>query len=302
MSASSGSPVDSGTVSPSPPSPRRVATDVAALTDRGRVRSDNEDSFVVVRLGRYMEPVTSNLPEGSMPERHDESGYVMIVADGLGGHEAGEQASRTTLLTAIQLILQSPKWAMRFEDPETRERDIRELAVRARVYLRGVEAEIRRRVSEDPRLEGMGTTLTGGYTAGAELFVLHIGDSKAYVLRDGALTKITRDHTVAQEYADLGVIAQEEVARHKLGHVLTRAVGGGSNIAQADFHHWPLRDGDRLLLCSDGLTDMVDEEMITGLLLAHPDSAGACRALVDAALAAGGKDNVTVIVSGFRVT
>lgn len=301
MRDSSGSPMGSPAIVNGSPSPGPVSADIAALTDRGRVRAQNEDSYVVVRLGRYMEPVSSNLPEGALPERHDESGHLMIVADGLGGHEAGEQASRTTLLTALQLILQSPKWAMRFEEPDTREREIRELALRARSYLRGAEAAIRQRVSEDPKLAGMGTTLTGGYTAGADLFVLHIGDSKAFVLRDGTLTKITRDHTVAQEYADLGVIPQDQVAGHKLGHVLTRAVGGGSDAAQADFHHWPLRDGDRLVLCSDGLTDMVSEAGIATLLEANPASADACRALVDAALAAGGLDNVTVIVAGFRL-
>lgn len=280
----------------------KVDADVAALSDRGRVRAQNEDSYVVVRLGRYMEPVTTNLPDGTLPHRQEESGLLMIVADGLGGHEAGEEASRTTLLTALQLILQSPKWAMRFEDPDTREREIRELAARARLYLRGAEAAIRRRIAENPKLAGMGTTLTGGYTAGTDLFVLHIGDSKAYVLRDGALLKITHDHTVAQEYADLGVIPQEEVPHHKLGHVLTRAVGAGTEGAQADFHHWPLRDGDRLVLCSDGLTDMVSELEIAALLGAHARSADACRALVDAALEAGGVDNVTVVVAGFRIT
>jgi len=199
------------------------------------------------------------------------------------------------------LILQSPKWAMRFDDPATREREIRELASRARAYLQGAEAEIRRRVSDDPSLAGMGTTLTGAYTAGADMFVQHVGDSKAFVLRDGVLRKITRDHTVAQEYADLGVIPQEDVAGHRLHHVLTRAVGGGGDEAQSDFHHWGLHDGDRLLLCSDGLTDMVAEEDITRLLVAHPLSADACRALVDAALEAGGLDNVTVIVASFRI-
>ena len=129
-------------------------------------------------------------------------------------------------------------------------------------------------------------------TAGA---CCYIGDSKAYVLRGGELRKITRDHTVAQEYADLGVIPQAEVAGHRLHHVLTRALGAGDEQAQADFDHWELQDGDRLLLCSDGLTDMVSEQNIAELLEANPASEDACRALVDGALAAGGLDNVSVI-------
>jgi serine/threonine protein phosphatase PrpC len=275
-----------------------VEVDVAALSDRGRVRPANEDSYVVFRLGRFLEPLATSIPQHEMPPCTEEHGHVMIVADGVGGLEAGALASRTTLLTALRLILHSPKWALNFNDPATRRHEIDLLAVRARGYLAAAQAEIRRQVEQNPGCAGMGSTFTGMYVVGYDAFVLHIGDSKAFVLRNGALQKLTRDHTMAQQIADMGVIRQEDVAKHELQHVLTRAVGAID--AQADFQHFELRDGDRLLLCSDGLTDMVDDSTIASLMSSAPASDRACSALIDAALEAGGRDNVTVIVAGLR--
>jgi len=115
----------------------------------------------------------------------------------------------------------------------------------------------------------------------------------------GELRKITRDHTLAQEYADLGMIPQDEVERHRLHHVLTRAVGAHEETPEADFHHLQIESGDRLLVCSDGLTDMASAEDILGVLERHAESDPACRALVDLALERGGRDNVTVILARF---
>jgi serine/threonine protein phosphatase PrpC len=280
---------------------KRVTSDVAALTDRGLVREANEDAFFIFRMGRFLERVTSNIPESELPSRYEESGHLMVVADGLGGHEAGDVASRTALITTLQLILRSPKWALKLDDPLTRDTEIAGLLERSRGYLAAVHAALRRRAAEDASLAGMGTTLTGAFSVGGDLFVLHVGDSKAYVLRDGTLRKITHDHTVAQEYADLGVIPQEDVAQHRMHHVLTRAVGMPDEDLHGDMHHLGIQNGDRLLLCSDGLTDMVSEPAIVEAMRTHASSQSACRALVDLAIAAGGKDNVTVVIAGFRV-
>jgi protein phosphatase len=274
---------------------RKVDLDITALSDKGKVRQANEDSFVVFRLGRFLEPLATSIPEHEMPPRTEEHGYAMIVADGVGGLEAGALASRTTLLTAMRFILQSRKWALSFDDPSTRKHEIDLLGVRARGYLAAAQAEIRRQVDQNPGCAGMGSTFTGMYVVGYDAFVLHIGDSKAFVLRDGALRKITRDHTMAQQIADMGVIKQEDVAKHELQHVLTRAVGAYD--AQADFQPIELRDGDRLLLCSDGLTDMVDDLTIAALMSTASNSREACSALMKAALDGGGRDNVTVIVA-----
>ena len=281
-----------------PPDPA-VKVEVAALTDVGKVRDRNEDAYAVFRLGRFLERVSSNLPAHELPERSEDTGHVMIVADGLGGHEAGEVASRTAIASTLEMVMRSPRWALRLDDPATREVELRDIHDQALRYLETMQNAVRERAASDPRMAGMGTTFTGAYAVGLDLFVTHVGDSKAYLFRDGALRKVTRDHTLAQEYADLGMISQEEVATHRLHHVLTRAVGSHDQTPEADFHHLRLSPGDRLLLCSDGLTDMADEAQITAVLERHARSESACRALVDLALAGGGRDNVTVIVAAF---
>jgi serine/threonine protein phosphatase PrpC len=243
----------------------------------------------------------SNIPEAELPSRHEDTGHVMMVADGLGGHEAGDVASRTAVLTSLELVLRSPRWALKLDDPRTREREIRELLARSKLYLAGIHAALRQQAAGDPRLAGMGTTLTGAFSVGVDLFVSHVGDSKAFLFRDDAMRKITHDHTVAQQYADMGVISQEEVATHRMHHVLTRAVGGPGEELEGDLHHLQIANGDRLLLCSDGLTDMASEEDIAAVLRTHPLSQDTCRALVELALQGGGRDNVTVIVAGYTV-
>jgi protein phosphatase len=282
-----------------PGSSPALRVDVAARSHRGRVREVNEDAFVVFRTGRILERVESSISEEEMPTVLDRAGHLMIVADGLGGHEAGEVASRSALVTTLKLVIASPRWALSFDDARTRQAKIRDLQQRARNYLSRVHEAVRDQAATNPALSGMGTTLTGAYAIGSDLFVLHIGDSKAYLDREGALRKLTHDHTVAQEYADRGVISQDDVSEHHLQHVLTRAIGGSEETAAGDFHHFAIRDGDRLLLCSDGLTDMANEAAIAGVLRSYASSAAAADALIDLALEAGGRDNVTVIVAGF---
>ena len=304
-------PLDSDPTSPVPvpaarlgdkgPRPPRVTTEVAARSHQGMVRSSNEDSYVVFRLVRYLERVLSNIPESELPTRTEDTGYLLVVADGMGGHKAGEVASRSALISALQLILRSPRWALNLDDPVTREQEISSLLARSRGYLSAVHAALRAQASSDVRLEGMGTTLTGAYTVGADMFVLHVGDSKAYMLRDGKLQKITHDHTVAQQYADLGVIPQEAVPSHHASHMLTRAIGAPTEELTGDMHHLRIEDGDRLLLCSDGLTDMASEEQILSVLRSRADAGEASQGLVDLALTGGGRDNITVIVANYRV-
>jgi protein phosphatase len=281
--------------------PARISADVAAFSHVGNVREQNEDSYAVFRMGRFLERVASNIPEDALGSHREDSGWLMAVADGLGGHSAGEVASRTALTAFMQLILRSPRWALRLDDPATRESDITALFKRARSYLAGVHDALRARAASDAELEGMGTTLTTAYSVGNDLFVVHVGDSRAYLLRGGKLRRITRDHTLAQSYADQGLIPQAEVESHELGHVLTRAMGAGDSHPESEIHHLDLQHDDRVLLCSDGLTRCVPESDITSLLSAFSDSAGACRALVDRALALGGTDNITAVVARYRV-
>lgn len=281
-------------------STHRVHADIAALTHTG-ARPNNEDAYLVCRLGRFMERIASSLPESDLPAHYDDSGHLLIVVDGVGGAAGGEVASRTALLTLLRQVLRSPKWALKLDDPATRDGEILELLDRSRAYLQGMHSAIRARQEDDPRYEGMGTTFTSAYTIGGDVFIMHVGDSRAYVLRRGRLVRITHDHTVAQEYADLGQLGQSEVAEHPMSHVLTRALGAPTDTLVSDTHHRDLEDGDRMLLCSDGLTKVASEADIAATLDAHPTSESACRALVELALARGGPDNITVIVAGYRV-
>jgi protein phosphatase len=143
--------------------------------------------------------------------------------------------------------------------------------------------------------------MTAAYSLGDDLFVAHVGDSRAYLFRDGKLQLLTHDQTQAQLMADIGMISQKEVARHRLRHVLTSALGGTEKAVRVDIQRLKLTAGDRLLLCTDGLTDMVEDEGISRLIAFSESSNEVCRRLVDLALENGGKDNVTVVLARYSI-
>jgi protein phosphatase len=148
----------------------------------------------------------------------------------------------------------------------------------------------------------MGTTLTMALSLGTDLLIVHVGDSPAYLSRRGELHKLTRDHTLAQELADLGLTSEREVAWRYYRTALTRAIGIPGAGEESEIRRLRLADGDRLLLCTDGLTDMVDEATIGAELGRPASSAQTCRALVDLALDRGGRDNITVVVADYRIS
>jgi protein phosphatase len=278
-----------------------VQLDIAALSDVGKKRTNNEDSFVVFRTGRHWDCIASNLPEGELPRRYDEMSYVFAIADGMGGMAGGEVASRLALRTGVNLMLHSVKWAHKLDHPFQREREIAEAVQRAREYFEQMDRAVWQRAGSDPELAGMGTTLTTAYSFGRDLFVMNIGDSRAYLFRDGKLDQITHDDTMAQALADAGAIDPEEVSTHRLRHVLTQAIGAHGGSLRIHVQYRELQDGDRFLLCTDGLSDLVDDATIAGVLAAQATSEAACRALIDLALERGGVDNVTVIIAGYRM-
>jgi protein phosphatase len=278
-----------------------VQLDIAALSDVGKKRTNNEDSFVIFCTGRYWEHIASNLPDGELPKQYDEKAYVFAVADGMGGMAAGEIASRLALRTGVNLMLHSVKWAHKLDHPYERDREIAEAVQRAREYFEQMDMAVWRRAEKEPELAGMGTTLTTAYSFGRDLFIMNIGDSRAYLVRGGRLEQITHDDTMAQALADAGAIDPEEVATHRLRHVLTQAIGAHGGALRIHWQHREVHDGDRLLMCTDGLTDLADDATIAAVLAQHATSQSACRALVDLALERGGADNVTVIVAGYRM-
>jgi serine/threonine protein phosphatase PrpC len=282
-------------VAPPRPFSSRIQVDLAATSDRGRVRPANEDHYLVVRFGRELETLLTNLPDGDVPARSEETGYGMVIADGIGGSAAGEVASRLAIQSLVNLVLGTPDWIMRPKDGSSKE------VMRRAVERYGkVHHALAEQATEDYRLEGMGTTMTLACSVGADLFITHVGDSRCYLFRQRILCQLTRDHTMAQALADHGYISQESVPAHKLRHVLTQALGAGKGEVKPDVDHARLEDGDCLLLCSDGLTEMVDDSIIASVLERGDASEPTCRRLIELALEAGGADNVTVIVARYH--
>jgi protein phosphatase len=272
-----------------------VQVDLAALSHPGKVRPNNEDHFLVVHFHRALQTLLTNLPEGLLPLRAEEVGYGMVVADGMGGMAAGEVASQSAIRSLINLVLATPDWVMMKGEPDA-ERVMRRMAER----YRRVDAALREEAQADPSLAGMGTTMTLACSLGANLILAHVGDSRAYLLRGGALHPLTRDHTLVRELVERGVVRPEEEARHPFRHVLTRALGGSGGEIEAEVQRVLLADGDQLLLCTDGLTDLVDATAVGAILRSSASANDACQALVELTLQNGGKDNVTVVLARYR--
>jgi protein phosphatase len=228
-----------------------VNVEIGAQTDVGRARELNEDGYVIE------EP-------------------LFAVADGMGGHRAGEVASRMALETIAEV------------SPDGGAHSIAE-------RVKAANRVVHQRSAEDRELEGMGTTLTALWMDGAEARIAHVGDSRAYLLRDGELKMLTRDHTLVQRMVDEGKISPEEAEVHPQRSILTRALGVDEDVDVDDLTV-EVTDGDRIMLCTDGLTSMIAEDRISEILREHEDPQAAADALVDAANEAGGQDNITVVV------
>lgn len=269
-----------------------VCTGAFGRTHPGKVRQNNEDNFHIVQFGRYLRAVQSSLPAGQYPEELDRLGFGFVVADGLGGHAAGEIASRTAITLLLEYALQTPDWVLGREDDL-----LLRVMERTDRRFRSVNAAIFAESQSRAPLRGMGTTLSVALSLGDDLIVAHVGDSPIYLLRNGRLSRLTRDHTVAQERSGF-----DAATAARFRHVLTRAIGIGDTGGEPDVARYKLADGDRLLICTDGLTDMVDDESIAQELgRGTASEEDVCQALIDRALDRGGKDNVTVVVATYRL-
>ena len=227
---------------------------VGARTDVGRVREVNEDSYLA------KEP-------------------MFAVADGMGGHIAGDIASAT----AVE-VLQKEEEQIAASDPDSLMR-----------VLQDANSAIYDKAAADPQLHGMGTTCTLVIIDGSTAQVAHVGDSRAYLLRDGDLRQITEDHTLVGRMVSEGRLSAEEAEHHPQRSIITRALGVDSNV-DIDLVSLELVEGDRLLICSDGLSSMIGADEITSVLKSENDAQGAADQLVEEANAAGGDDNITVVI------
>lgn len=235
---------------------------VAALSDRGLVRENNEDSYLV------------DLNRG-----------LLVVCDGMGGHNGGEVASAIAVKTISQIFAESSE----------------ELPGRLVLALEKANSAILYSAQQDPALHGMGTTATLAAFENGIMFVAHIGDSCLYIVQDGRLRKVTRDHTLAQQLLMEGRLKPEDMRSNPYNHILTRALGVEENV-NIDSYQEKVHPGDLILLCSDGLSDKVSEGEIEEVLQETSISLEqAAQGLLERALKYGGSDNITIILSRIEV-
>jgi protein phosphatase len=289
-------PPPSGAITQAQRASTSVQIDLAGQSHQGKIRRNNEDHFLIVRFGRFLQTLSSNLPDGLVPHDHTDAGYGLIVADGMGGMAAGEVASQMAITLLIELALETPDWILAPDESLVEER-----ITRAVMRFRKVNEAIVEQARHDPSLAGMGTTLTLALTFGTDLLIAHVGDSPVFLSRQGALHKLTRDHTLAQEMAGPGQSGARDVSSQRYRHVLTHAIGIQGAGSEPEIRRFRLADGDRLLVCTDGLTEMVDEATIAAELRRPVSSGEVCQALIGLALDHGGKDNVTVVVASYRI-
>jgi protein phosphatase len=273
----------------------RVQVDLAATSHQGHVRTANEDHYLVLRFGRWLETLLTSLPPGQLPARGDEVGYGLLVADGIGGAAGGEMASRTAISMLISFLLHTPDWVLSTE-PQAAEEVLRRTAER----YRRIHEALCEKGRADPEVAHMGTTMTLACSLGTSLIIGHVGDSRAYLFREGRLCLLTRDHTLVQELINMGQLTPGQAARQPCRHILTASLGGGGQSYKGDFQRAWLTEGDELLLCTEGLTQMVDGAAIMAVLQGAATSEEACQALVAEALNNGGIDNVTVALARYR--
>jgi serine/threonine protein phosphatase PrpC len=232
----------------------------------------------MLRVAEHVERTDTGRQRRGNEDAYFARSPLFAVADGVGGAQAGEVASQL----AVEVLEKGlPEGAGSIEE---------------RLIARVEEANSRiaELAQADERRAGMSTTLTLAYVGEEDVSVVHVGDSRLYRLRDGAFERLTDDHTLVDELVRSGKLTQQEAEQHPQRSIITRALG--SEGIEADSRTWPARDGDRYLICSDGLTGMVDEARVGELLAAAPSLSAAARTLIDAANDAGGRDNITVVL------
>lgn len=244
----------------------------AGLSDRGMKRSHNEDSLSVVPgLGLF------------------------IVADGMGGHNAGEVASRQAIESIVQFLRDSQSESDTWPVPPSPELSLNENRIATAVKL--ANRDVCKLSMEHPEYHGMGTTLVGMLLdpPSERISIAHVGDSRAYRLRDGVMGKLTNDHSWVEEQLQRGIITAEEAKNHRWKNVITRALGNKLEV-EVDVESFDVKSGDVYLLCSDGLSGMIDMDIMEHILKGNPDLEECAQALIAAANENGGLDNISLIL------
>jgi protein phosphatase len=284
-------PMSNESVPPTPPRPLTVKA--FGVTDKGKVRTTNEDQFLIAELTKAMRVWQTSLPEPKL-QVGEERAHLFLVADGMGGHRAGERASALAVAAIEEFTLNSFKWFFGSDATEAMK-----VLAQFQSAVSQADARILEEAAEHPELSGMGTTVTMAFHLGAQLCVVHVGDSRAYLYRDGELHQLTQDHTLMADMVRSGALRPDQVSEHQLRHTITNVVGGRELGVKVEARSVELQVGDRLLLCSDGLTEMVTNEAIAAILDAEPAPEPAARKLLAQASDGAASDNITLLVVRF---
>lgn len=264
------------------------AFDFGAATHVGLVRPDNQDHYIVLRRIRTQQLLLTSVPTDQLAHASNEA-FGMAVADGMGGSGRGELASRLAIREGWDLASRTTSWLMTIRDLSSEE-----LTERAEAFVYMMQQAFLQELEANPDFSSSGTTFTAAYLLSGFAIVIQVGDSPCFVLHDGVFRQITTDHTIEQEFITAGV--EPEIAG-RYSHMLTRCLGYDGAKDRPDVYHLRLHPGDQLLLCTDGLTDMVAENYIATCIDESSTAQAACDALIALALDAGGKDNVTTVLA-----
>jgi serine/threonine protein phosphatase PrpC len=270
--------------------PRDDEIDVYGLTHTGKVRSENQDHFLICSLKKQMVVRLTSLPDAdhlmAEPER---LAFLAMVADGVGGGTKGGEASRIALEAVANYVSSSMRCYYAKESAD--DRDFYEALQRG---AHESHMELLRRGQQNPEYRGMATTLTLFLGVWPRAYLLQVGDSRCYLLRRGELVQITRDQTMAQELVDLGVLTRADASDSPLAHTLSSSIGGSQTAPVVT--RFDMTWGTVLLLCSDGVTKHVPDTRIRERLRSMTSAKQVCEDLLQDALEGGGSDNITVIV------
>jgi protein phosphatase len=269
-----------------------IVVDCFGLTAVGKVRANNEDQFLIADLSKAMRVLQSSLPDEDHTRKFGvHHGKLLLVADGMGGVAGGEVAAGVAVHTVANYVLNTMPWFFQVQDGREMELE-GELKTALEACQRSVEAA----ATDQPGRPPMGTTLTMAYLLWPRLYVVHAGDSRCYLARGGRLHQITRDHTVAQQMVEQGLLSPSEAEDSRWSHVLWNCIGGGTHELSPEVYKATLQAGDTILLCTDGLSKTVPEGRIVEILHKVGSVEEACRQLVADANAGGGTDNITVVL------
>lgn len=264
-----------------------VIVHVFGRTDVGRTREHNEDAFVVADLTRN----NATLQPDVRTHATGAKGTLFMVADGMGGAAAGEVASDMAVKVVLEELTRG--WVER--NVTSAEGFVRAI----KTATKAANEQINAYASNRPEFRGMGTTATIAGLLGDTLYLAQVGDSRAYLVREGVARQITKDQSLMQKLIEAGELTEEEAAHSERRNIILQALGPEPTV-KIDLTHQQVRRGDTLVLCSDGLSGQVAREEIAEIVTNERDLTSACKALIDRANARGGPDNITVIVARFE--